>query len=153
MKHFPRWIHFNRSPAVTGLNGVCGSSLPGAGMAFAGGPLAIPLLRPPIGALAPSWRSKAPGSLGCSRSAALPPEADGARRSSPNLKGVQPSPRPVALRAPALREGWRMPRNPGSTDDRRRRSIKCHVKYWEVCSTCEMFHAKPATTLHLLQPS
>ena len=23
-----------------------------------------------------------------------------------------------------------MPRNPGSTDDRRRRSIKCHVKYW-----------------------
>ena len=24
-----------------------------------------------------------------------------------------------------LREGWRMPRNPGSTDDRRRRSIKC----------------------------
>ena len=49
MKHFQRWIHFTRSPAVPGLNGVCGPSLPGAGMAFAGGPrcgpLAIPLRR------------------------------------------------------------------------------------------------------------
>ena len=45
-------------------------------------------------------------------------------------KGVQPSPRPVALRAPALREGWRVPRNPGSTDNRRRRSIKCREMYW-----------------------
>ncbi len=43
----------------------------------------------------------------------------GARRSSPNPK-----------EAPALREGWRMPRNLGSTDDRRRRSIKCSAKYW-----------------------
>ncbi len=32
--------------------------------------------------------------------------------------------------APALGEGWQMPRNPGSTDDRRQRSIKCSEKYW-----------------------
>ena len=29
---------------------------------------------------------------------------------------------------PALGEGWRMPRNPGSTDDRHQRSIKCSEK-------------------------
>ena len=31
--------------------------------------------------------------------------------------GFEPSPRPVALRAPALGEGWRVPPNPGSADD------------------------------------
>ena len=45
-------------------------------------------------------------------------------------RGFKPSPRPVALGAPALREGWRVPRNPGSTDNRRRRSIKCSARYW-----------------------
>ena len=45
-------------------------------------------------------------------------------------RGLQPSLRPVALRAPALREGWRVPRNPGSTDNRRQRSIKCREMYW-----------------------
>ena len=45
-------------------------------------------------------------------------------------RGVKLSPRPVAHRAPALREGWRAPRNPGSTDNRRRRSIKCSARYW-----------------------
>ena len=44
--------------------------------------------------------------------------------------GLQPSPRPVALLVPALRKGWRVPRNPGSTDDRRQRSIKCSARYW-----------------------
>ena len=42
-----------------------------------------------------------------------------ARRSSPSSKG-----------APALSEGWRMPRNAGSTDNRRQRSIRCYVKCW-----------------------
>ena len=47
---------------------------------------------------------------------------------------------PVALRAPALREGWRVPRNPGSTDNRCRRSIKCSVRYW--ASTHEIQEAR-----------
>ncbi len=38
---------------------------------------------------------------------------------APNSKG-----------APALGGSWRMPRTLGSTDDRRRRSIKCYLKYW-----------------------
>ena len=46
-------------------------------------------------------------------------------------RGLKPSPRPVAHRAPALREGWRVPRNPGLTDNRCRRSIKCSMRYWE----------------------
>ena len=62
---------------------------------------------------------------GCSRLAAPPPEAGEARRSSPNSKGFKSLLPPAALRAPALREGWRMPRNPGSTGDRSRRAIKC----------------------------
>ena len=49
MKHLYARAHFTHSPAVPGLNGVCGPSLSGAGMAFAGdpryGPLAIPLRR------------------------------------------------------------------------------------------------------------
>ena len=49
MKHLYARVYFTRSPAVPGLNGVCGPSLSGAGMAFAGdpryGPLAIPLRR------------------------------------------------------------------------------------------------------------
>ena len=45
-------------------------------------------------------------------------------------KGFKPSPRPVALRAPALREGRRVPRNPSSADNRRQRSIKCAAKFW-----------------------
>ena len=47
MKLFFRRAYFDRSPAVPGPDGICGLSLPGAGMAFAGGlrfgPLAIPL--------------------------------------------------------------------------------------------------------------
>ena len=47
MKLFFRWAHLTQSPAVPGPNGVCGLSLSGTGMAFAGdprfGPLAIPL--------------------------------------------------------------------------------------------------------------
>ena len=46
--NFPR-AHFARSPAAPGSDGVCGPSLSGAGIAFAGGPrcgpLAIPLRR------------------------------------------------------------------------------------------------------------
>ena len=49
VKHFPRWTHFTPSAVVPGLNGVCGPSLPVAGIAFAGGPRcgprAIPLRR------------------------------------------------------------------------------------------------------------
>ena len=49
VKHLYARTHFIRSPAVPGLNGVCGLALSGAGMAFAGGPrygpLAIPLRR------------------------------------------------------------------------------------------------------------
>ena len=48
--------------------------------------------------------------------------------------GFKPSSRLVAHRAPALREGWLMPRNPDSTDNRRQRFIKCHVKYWGMPS-------------------
>ena len=36
MKLFFRRAHLNSSPAVPGSNGVCGLSLPGSGMAFAG---------------------------------------------------------------------------------------------------------------------
>ena len=46
MKLFYPRAHFTRSPTVPGLNGVCGLSLPGAGMAFAGGPLSGPLAIP-----------------------------------------------------------------------------------------------------------
>ena len=42
---FPR-AHFTRSPAAPGLNGVCEPSLPGTGMAFAGGPRCGPLATP-----------------------------------------------------------------------------------------------------------
>ena len=49
MKHFPRWTHLTPSPAVPGLNGVCGLSFPGAGIAFAGGPAAA------------RWRSRCGG--------------------------------------------------------------------------------------------
>ena len=65
-----------------------------------------------------------------SRSAAPPPEVTELADHRRIRWGLQPSLRPVALRAPALSEGWRMPRNPGSTDDRRRRSIKCSARYW-----------------------
>ena len=30
----------------------------------------------------------------------------------------------------ALREGWRVPRNPGSADNRRQRFFKCNTKFW-----------------------
>ena len=46
VKHCPRWTHFNCSPAVPELNGVCGPSFPGSGMAFAGGPRCGPLVIP-----------------------------------------------------------------------------------------------------------
>ena len=49
MKHLHHWAQLDPSPAVPRLNGVCGLSLSGAGMAFAGGPRsgppAIPLRR------------------------------------------------------------------------------------------------------------
>ena len=49
---------------------------------------------------------------------------------APGRNYPSPYPRAFALRAPALCEGWLASRNPGSTDDRRQRSIKCHMKYW-----------------------
>ncbi len=43
VKHLYARAHFIRSPAVPGMNGVCGLALSGAGMAFAGGPRCGPL--------------------------------------------------------------------------------------------------------------
>lgn len=49
-------------------------------------------------------------------------------RYSPRLR--QPSRRTEARSAIGRGEGWRVPRNPGPTDNRRRRSIKCSARYW-----------------------
>lgn len=38
--------------------------------------------------------------------------------------------RSYTLCVPALREAWRMPRNPDSIDNRPQRSIKCSNRYW-----------------------
>ena len=57
MKHLYARAHFTRSPAVPGLNGVCGLALSGAGMAFAGGPCCGPLAIPRRRARLASGRS------------------------------------------------------------------------------------------------
>ena len=46
MKLFFRWAQLNRSPAITGSNGVCGLSLPGTGMALANALLNSDCLHP-----------------------------------------------------------------------------------------------------------
>ena len=46
MKLFFGWVHLNLSPAVPGSNGVCGPSLLGTEMTFAGGPRFGPLAIP-----------------------------------------------------------------------------------------------------------
>ena len=67
------------------------------------------------------------GAQGYSWSVAPPPDVAKPADRRRIRKGFKPSPRPVALRVSALREGWRMPQTPGSTDNRRQQSIKCFV--------------------------
>ena len=57
MKHLYARAHFTLSPAVPGLNGVCGLALSGAGMAFAGGPRCGPPAIP--------WRRRGLRQAGC----------------------------------------------------------------------------------------
>ena len=57
MKRFFRRSHFDRSPSVPRPDGICGLLLPGAGMAFAGGPRFGPVAIPLRGAWLASGRS------------------------------------------------------------------------------------------------